>query len=171
MAPGSQAPLESCGSQPPRVLRGHMEGEGTGIGGGEAAFLCGYGLRALEPGSALPEGQMQVTGEQPQEGPVLGGLWKEPETARTPGHPKVTQGKCLQRCVLDSAELEGAHRGSSGDPRDHARPRAGNLSACRRVSTSFGIWGWRDVAKLKGRPQRQLLVERYWPWKQVRRWG
>ena len=124
------------------------------LGEGEAAFLCGYGLCALEPGSALPEGQMGVTGEQPREGPVLGGLWKEPETARTPGHPRVTRGKRLQRCVLDSAELEGAYRGSSGDPRDHARPHAGNLSTCRRVSTSFGIWGWREVAKLKGRPQK-----------------
>lgn len=32
-------------------------------------------------------------------------------------------------------------------------------STCRRVSTSGGTWGQREVAKLKGRPQKQLLVE------------
>ena len=29
-------------------------------------------------------------------------------------------------------------------------------STCRRVSTSDGTWGQREVAKLKGRPQKQL---------------
>ena len=76
-----------------------------------------------------------------------------PRDSTAPGAPEDSPGGNV-RTQQSWAVHTGVHPGTPGIA---VAPTLG--STCRRVSTSGGTWGQGEVAKLKGRPQKQLLVE------------